>query len=316
MMPVKFHILPALAVVIHATFLTGCSTVEHKNQVATKSNTSSVVQRDMLAEAKILDIDPDGCTWVAATGSVRFGEQDTKHQAFAQAIAEARRKAIDTLLGVRIDHRFMDFQSENSLRGESVLTEKLLRVTQLGRSVKEKVLHVGPVDDPGCVACRVEAQIQTCLVPEKERRDKDFQVHVQLNRSSYQNGDEVIITATSTRDSYLYLYNVDMDFRAALVAPNKYVPSVKVKAGETWVYPSNDLRTKGLRATAHLLPGSTVSAETIRVVASKAALPNSLVSLTFQQDSTQPSFFDFLRALLATDVEWVEDVQAFTIQQH
>ena len=315
-MPVKFYIVAALAVAIHATFLTACSTVEHKNQDATKSNTSSMVQRDTLAEAKILDIDPDGCTWVAATGSVRFGEQDTKHQAFAQAIAEARRKAIDTLLGVRIDHRFMDFQGENTLRGEFVLTEKLLRATQLGRAVKENVLYVGPVDDPGCVACRVEARIQTCLVPEKERGDKDFHVHLQLNRSNYQNGDEVIITATSTRDSYLYLYNVDLDFRAALIAPNKYVPSVRVKAGETWVYPSDDLRTKGLRATAQLLPGSSVSAETIRVLASKAALPSSLVSLPYQREITRPSFFEFLHALLATDVEWVEDVQAFTIREH
>jgi hypothetical protein len=153
-------------------------------------------------------------------------------------------------------------------------------------------------------------------VPEKERTDKDFQVHVHLNRSSYENGDEVILTVTSTRDSYLYIYNVDMDFRAALIAPNKYVPSVRVKAGEAWVYPSDALRAKGLRATARLLPGSSVSAETIRVVASKAALPSSLIFLTHQQPITQPPFFEVLRALLALDVEWVEDVQAFTIRHH
>ena len=316
MVTVKFHIFPALGLALTAAVLTACSTIAHKHQDAAESNMSSMVERNKPAEAKILDTDPDGCTWVAATGSVRFGDQDTKHQAFAQAIAEARQKAMETLLGVRIDHSFIDFQSENSLRGEFVLTEKLLRVTQLGRAIKENVLRVGPVDDPGCVACRIEAQIETCLVPEKERGDKDFQVSVRLNRSSYQDGDEVIITVTSTRDSYLYIYNVDMDFRAALIAPNKYVPSVRVKAGEAWVYPSDDLRTKGLRATAHLLPSSSVSAETIRVVASKAALPNSLVSLTYQQEITQPPFFEFLRALLAMDVEWVEDVQAFTIRQH
>jgi hypothetical protein len=277
---------------------------------------SNMVGSGNPTEAKILNTDPDGCTWVAATGSVRFGDQDTKHQAFAQAIAEARRKAMNALFGVSIHHSFMDFQSENTLRGEFVLTEKLLRVTQLGRAIKENVLRVGPVDDPGFLACRIEAQIQTCLVPEKEKSDKDFRVNVRINRSSYQNGDEVLITITSTRDSYLYIYNVNMDFRAALIAPNKFVPSVRVKAGETWVYPSDDLRAKGVRATAHLLPGSSVSAETIRVIASKAALPNSLVSLTHQRESTQPPFFEFLRALLAEDVEWVEDVQAFTIRQH
>ena len=316
MMPIKFHIFPALGLAITAAFFAACSTVEHTQQDAPNSTVTRMVGRSMPAEAKILDADPDGCTWVAATGSVRFGDQDTKHQAFAQAIAEARRIAVDTLLGVRIDHSFMDFQSENSLRGEFVLTENILRVTQLGRAIKENVLRLGPVDDPGCVACRIEAQIQTCMVPERERRDNDFQVHVRLNRSSYQDGDEVIITVTSTRDSYLYIYNVDMDFRAALIAPNKHVQSIRLKAGEAWVYPSDDLRTKGLRATAHLLPGTSVSAETIRVVASKAALPNSLVSPTYQREITPPTFLEFLRALLAMDVEWVEDVQAFTIRQH
>ena len=316
MVMVKFHLLSsALGLAIAVAFLTACSTVDPKNQVASKSNVAHMVERDTPAEAKVLGIDPDGCTWVAATGSVRFGDQDTKHQAFAQAIAEARRKAMNALLGVNLHHSFMDFQSENTLRGEFVLTEKLLRVTQLGRAIKEKVIRVGPVDDPGCPACRIEAQIQTCLVPEKERRDRDFQVNIRTNRSSYQNGDEVLITITSTRDSYLYIYNVDMDFRAALIAPNKYVPSVTVKAGETWVYPSDDLRAKGVRAKAHLLPGSSVSAETIRVIASKAALPHSLMSLAQQRENGQPSFLEFMRALLAMDIEWVEDAQAFTILQ-
>ena len=316
MAPVTSQIFPALVLGMTVVILTACSTVVQTHQVATKSKVGLVVDRGTSLEAKILDTDPDGCTWVAATGSVRFSDQDTKHQAFAQAIAEARRKAMSALLGVQIDHRFIDFQNENSLRGEFVLTEKLLRVTQVGRAIKEDVLHVSPVNDPGCAACRIEAQIRTCLVPEKERRDKDFHVTVRLNRSSYQDGDDVILTVTSTRDSYLYIYNVDMDFRAALIAPNKHIPSVSIKAGEAWEYPSDGLRAKGLRATARLLPGSSVSAETIRVVASKAALPNSLVSLVHQRESTQPPFLEFLRALMAVDVEWVEDVQAFTISQH
>jgi len=316
MVAIKSDFFLLIGLALNIAFLTACSTVDLKHQESAESHMSDVAGRGTSTETKILGMDPDGCTWVAATGSVRFGDQDTKHQAFAQAIAEARHKAMNALLGVRIHHNFMDFQSENTLRGEFVLTEKLLRVTQLGRAIKENVLRVGPVDDPGCLACRIEAQIQTCLVPEKEKSDKDFRVNVQINRSSYQNGDEVLITVTSTRDSYLYIYNVDMDFRAALIAPNKYVPSVRVKAGETWVYPSDDLRAKGVRAMAHLPPGSSVSAETIRVIASKAALPNSLMSLTQQRQNGQPPFLEFMRALLAMEVEWVEDVQAFTILQH
>ena len=317
MMPIKFHIFPALGLTITAAFFAACSTVE--SQAAKMLRTATVtrmVGRSTPPETKVLDADPDGCTWVAATGSVRFGDQDTKHQAFAQAIAEARRKAVDTLLGVRIDHSFMDFQSENSLRGEFALTENLLRVTQLGRAIKENVLRLGPVDDPDCVACRIEAQIQTCLVPEKERRDNDFQVHVRLNRSSYQDGDEVIITVTSTRDSYLYIYNVDMDFRAALIAPNKYVPSVRVKAGEAWVYPSDDLRAKGLRATAYLLPGSSVSAETIRVVASKAALPTRLCPQPISEKLPSRHFLSFCGRFWPWTLNGLKTSRLSSIRRH
>lgn len=205
MVTIRSGIFFVLGLAINVAVLTACSTVDLKRQDSTESYMSDMVGTGNPTETKILNTDVDGCTWVTATGSVRFGDQDTKHQAFAQAIAEARRKAMNALLGVSLHHSFMDFQSENTLRGEFVLTEKLLRVTQLGRAIKENIIRVGPVDDPGCPACRIEAQIQTCLVPEKEKRDRDFRVSVQINRSSYQNGDEVLISITSTRDSYLYI---------------------------------------------------------------------------------------------------------------
>src|SRR5262249_6278965 len=104
MVPVKLHVFPALVLTIIAVLLAACSTVEKSHQETSSSHVASMVDRSTPPEAKVLDADPDGCTWVAATGSVRFGDQDTKHQAFAQAIAEARRKAMGALLGVRIDH--------------------------------------------------------------------------------------------------------------------------------------------------------------------------------------------------------------------
>ena len=75
-------------------------------------------------DVQVLQIDSEGCTWVEAKASVAFGQQDTKHQAKAQAISEARGKAIEGFLGVRVQDRFMNFMQESSLKGQVGLTER------------------------------------------------------------------------------------------------------------------------------------------------------------------------------------------------
>jgi hypothetical protein len=256
---------------------------------------------------------------------VSFGEQDTKHQARAQAISEARVKAMERLLGIHVQHHFLDFQQESSLKGEVLLTEHLLRVTQLGRILKEDILSAGPVDLKGCTACLYEAQIKACILPLQDRSDKDFRVYLSLNQSRFHDGDEAQITVASTRDAYLYVYNVDTDWNATLIFPNDYAPDNRVIAGGTFSYPNEALRGRGIRSVAQLSPGSKVSAEMIRVVATKAPLPQSLLEPSGPTSTERNlpisselhgsgSFLKLMHKLQTIDVEWVEDAQAFTIQ--
>ena len=276
-------------------------------------------------EVKILGRDSENCTWVESSARVPFGEQDTKHQARAQAISEARVKAMERLLGVHVQHRFLDFQQESSLKGEVLLTEHLLRVTQLGRVLKEDILRAGPVDLKGCTACLYEAQIKACILPLQDRSDKDFRVYLSLNQSRFHDGDEAQITVSSTRDAYVYVYNVDTDWNATLIVPNDYAPDNRVIAGGTFSYPNEALRGKGIRSVARLSPGSKVSAEMIRVVATKAPLPYSIVNPSGPTSTERNlhtsgeihgsgSFLKLMHKLQSIDVEWVEDAQAFTIQ--
>jgi hypothetical protein len=275
-------------------------------------------------DVRILDIDADHCTWVASTATVMFGDQDTKHQAFAQAVMDARAKAMNRLLGVHVEHQLIDFQHENSLRGEASLTERLLRATQLGRITKEKIVWAGLVDDNGCIGCRYRTDIQACIRPEPERRDKDFRVHVRLNRSSYIDGDETVIAVTSSRDAYLYVYGIDMNLNATVIFPNEYGQDNHIRAGETWTYPNQELRAKGISAIARLLPGNTVSAEMVRVIASRTPLPMVIMSPAEKyyrakdvqataEVTGEGTFLALIRRLVVADVDWVEDAQAFTI---
>jgi hypothetical protein len=277
-------------------------------------------------DVHILEEGADNCRWVASSATVMFGDQDTKHQAFAQAVMDARAQAMNRLLGIHLEHQFIDFQQENNLSGAASLTERLLRATQLGRIIKEKIVWAGLIDVEGCRGCRFRADIETCIVPEPEGKDKHFMVHVQMNRASYMDGDETVIAVTSSRDAYLYVYGVDMNLNASLIFPNDYVHDNHIRAGETWTYPNRDLQAKGIYAIARLLPGHSVSAEMVRVVASKTPLPISVV-VPDGKNSTdtglrriahvtgEGTFLALMRKLIAADVEWVEDAQAFTIHK-
>ena len=271
-------------------------------------------------DVQILLADPDGCTWVEAKASVSFGQHDTQHQAKAQAISEARGKAIEGFLGVKVQDRFMNFMQESSLRGQVGLTESLIRVTQLGRILKEVMLKVGPEG----TGDRYFAHIRACVVPLTDQSDKGFKVDVSLNRTRFVEGDEGLITVMATRDAYLYIYSVDVDWNAAMLFPNDFAPDNHIKTGGTFLFPTEELRKRGVKVKAKLPAGVSVSAEMIRVIASKEPLPFSLIDPATkgetQKDarSTRESlgtgtFLNLMQKLNATQTEWVEDAQAFTI---
>lgn len=277
-------------------------------------------------DVKVLEHDPLGCTWVESKATVSFGEHDTKHQAHAQAVSEARAKALHRVLGVSVQQRFIDFQQESSLKGEVSLTERLLRVTQPGRILRERTIGSGPQDVPGCMGCRYGAHIRACILPERESGDKEFSVNLSLKRTTFVDGDEAPIEVTSTRDAYLYLYSVDMDWNAVLIFPNDYVQDNHVKAAQTLLYPSEEIKRRGIKVVARLPVGATVSAEMIRVIASKTPLPKSIVYATEREHGGknllgsseihgQGSFLNLMRELNRTDNEWVEDAQAFTVHK-
>lgn len=271
-------------------------------------------------DVQVLQTDPDGCTWVEAKSSISFGQQDTKHQAKAQAISEARAKAIEGFLGVKVQDRFMNFMQESSLKGQVGLTESLIRVTQLGRILKEVVLRVGPED----AGDRYFAHIRACVVPLTDQSDKGFKVDVSLNRTRFVDGDEGLITVTATRDAYLYIYSVDVDWNAVMLFPNDFAPDNHVKTGGVFLFPTEELKQRGVKVKARLPVGAVVSAEMIRVIASKEPLPLSLIdpatkNATQKYDRARSeslgagTFLNLMHKLNATQIEWVEDAQAFTI---
>ena len=260
--------------------------------------------------AKVLGVDPEGCTWLEGAATVSVGPQDTRHQTRAAAMEQARMAAVKDFLGVEVKSKFMDFQQEG-LRKESRLTEGILETTRNGRILKEQILEEGYKDAPDCPGCLYRLKLKACAVPREATGDRDFQVALAVSNQRFLAGDEAKITVTATRDCWIYLYDIyDLGAKdtTALVVPNELVKEKRLKAGETWEYPDDEAKRAGVRLVAEMPQDSdTVSAETIRVVAAKAALGKAIVS------PADGGWLGVLRRLNRAGVEWAEDAEAYTI---
>jgi hypothetical protein len=277
---------------------------EQKTALAEASNQVEV------RKGRVLGQDADGCTWVEGEASVAVGEQDSRHQARAAAIEQARAAAVQDFLGVEVKSKFMDFQQEG-LRKNTSLTESILQTTRSGRILKEQVTAEGYENAPGCPGCRYRVALKACVVPRETGGDKEFHAELELNRVRFVQGDEAKISVTSTRDGYLYLYNVydlGASDKTTLVVPDATGVERRVKGGEAWEYPDAEARKAGIRLLAEL-PKATdeVSAETIRVVVTKTPLPKSVY------DPADGGYLGVMRRLHRGQTEWAEDAEAFTI---
>lgn len=281
-----------------------------KNVVGESREDAPVRNELVDRKARVLGVDPEGCTWLEGSATVSVGPQDTRHQTRAAAIEQARAAAVQDFLGVEVKSRFMDFQQEG-LRKESRLTEGLLQTTRNGRILKEQVLEEGYKDAPDCPGCLYKLKLKACAVPRDGQGDKDFAVELQVSNQRFFHGDEAKLAVTATRDCWVYLYNIyDLGSKdqTALVVPNEAVTEKRLKAGQTWEYPDEEAKKAGVRLVAELpQAGDAVSAETIRVVAAKAALPKSVYS------PADGGWLGVLRRLNRTKVEWTDDAEAYTI---
>lgn len=258
-------------------------------------------------KAKVLEADPRGCTWIESKGLVTVGEDEGRGQVRAAAINAARNEAMRDFLGVGVKSRTMDFQQEG-LKDNQQVIETMLLTTRQGRILDENVLAEGYRDLPDCPGCRYAVTLKSCIEPRPKDADQDFSIDLGLSRNRLLDGDDVKLNVTATKDCYAYIYDLWQDSeKASLVVPNEAVPQVHLKAGETWEYPDDAAKGAGVVALQAALPeGSKVSAETIRVIASKTALPAKTI------DPSQ-GFLAVLRRMNARKIDWAEDAQAFTI---
>jgi len=251
--------------------------------------------------------------WVEAEGVVAMGQDTTLEAAQRGSLDAARRAALEQAVGTFV-------------RGSSVvrnfqLADDLIHTIVRGVIVEEKILRRGVAeskDEHGAIyQTRIKAKVKG--IPAERRGD--FAVAARLNRTQFNEGDEVELRITPTQDAYLYIFNVAPDEHITVLAPNSYEPETPLRAGKDYVFPSETLIQRRVKLRTWLLPGTTKSSEKIKVVVTRqpvALLKGRVAEGVFMEykPSETALLIDLMRALGAMDpADWAEATLPYEVRK-
>ena len=202
--------------------------------------------------------------WVTAEGVVPLGPDMTLAEAGARSRETARQQAVEKAVGVFINGRTLVY---NTKVAENVVTSKVR-----GIIIEEQILDEGirsTATDSESVPLLYSTKLRAKVKPVSLKYAKDLSIDVTLNRTVYQEGDDVEVTITPSQDTYVYIFNVGQDDSVTLLFPNNFSQDNFLSAQNEFVFPDESQRQLGIRLRVELPQGKSKSIEKVKVVATE-----------------------------------------------
>lgn len=202
-------------------------------------------------------------TWVTVDGTAPMTTGNTK-KARKQAIAAAERNAVAQALTKDI--------SIESLLVNLRLSGGFAEAVPFGRVVTREIMEEGPVSSTSGDASHQEmlyrVRIKACVVRETGGKDPSFKLDATINKSVFNDGDELEIKIRSTKDCYLAIYNILVDNKIIRLHPNYLSSKNFLAAGKDLIFPGSRASDKGLKLLLHLPKNKETVTESIYILAS------------------------------------------------
>jgi len=251
--------------------------------------------------------------WVEAEGVVAMGQETTLEAAQRGSLDAARRAAIEQAVGT--------FVRSSSVVRNFQLADDLIHTVVRGVIVEEKILKRGVSDGQDGHGAVYQTRIKAKVKGIPAERRGNFAVAARMNRVLFNEGDEVELRITPTQDAYLYIFNVTQDEHLTVLAPNSHESETFVQAGKEYAFPSETLLKKQVKLRTWLLPGTTRSAEKIKVIVTRQPVPllkGRVAESVFMEykPSDTAVLIDLMRALGALDpADWAETTLAYEVKK-
>ena len=220
---------------------------------------------NMLSGNPVLSLDSE---WVTVEGIAPI-ENVTKQEACKMAIANARREAVERVVGVDILSETMVINYHMS--GDVIRTIPHGKV--IGQEIIKEEIELIPAKNKGeapYLAYKVTMRVN--VIKEKGQTDVFFRLEAELNRTVFKEGDHIEIKVTPSRDCYLSIFNILEDETAIILFPNRFKQNNFVKANTTFAFPDDTDRKKGITLEAFVGDGKEKVDEIFHILALKEPL--------------------------------------------
>jgi hypothetical protein len=206
--------------------------------------------------------------WVTVEGIAPI-ENVTKAEARKMAIDNARREAVEKVVGV-------DLLSETMVINYNVSSDVVRTIPHgkvIGVEILSEEVELIPPEKEGEVpflAYKVKLRAQ--VAKEKGRADAFFRLKTEINRTVFKEGDQIEIKVTPSKDCFVNIFNVLEDEKVLILFPNRFRRDGFVRANSTLVFPSESDRKKGITLEAFVEEGKEKSDEMFHILALREPL--------------------------------------------
>jgi hypothetical protein len=219
----------------------------------------------VLFHSPVFSVDSE---WVTVEGTAPI-ENVTKNEARKQAIANARREAVEKVVGV-------DILSETMVINYNVSGDVIRTIPHgkvIGQEIITEEIELIPAKNKGeAPYLAYKIKMRAKVIKEKGQSDVFFRLEAELNRTVFREGDLMKIKVTPSRDCYLSIFNILEDETAIILFPNRFKQNNFVKANATFTFPDDSDRKKGITLEAFLVEGKEKADEIIHILALKEPL--------------------------------------------
>jgi hypothetical protein len=206
--------------------------------------------------------------WVTVEGIAPI-ENVTKSEARKMAIDNARREAVEKVVGVDILSETMVINYNVS--GDVVRTIPHGKV--IGVEILKEDVELIPPKNPGeAPFLAYKVKIRALVAEEKGRADVFFKLDAQINRTVFKEGDFIEIKVTPSKDCFVNIFNILEDEKVLVLFPNRFSRNGFVKANTTLVFPDDADRKRGITLRAFVDEGKEKVDEIFHILALKEPL--------------------------------------------
>ena len=220
----------------------------------------SYAQEIATPDENIIDL---GRGWYEATAYVEYHEDITKAQAKEKAISRALKKIIETYSGMEVSSTSLSILAETNLEMDLDHFSQLTSTMSSGMILEKKILE-GKLIGSDFYTVTLKAKVGKL----EGENDPLFKLEADLNRENYQNGDEMIINISSSKDCFVYVFNILSDETVSALLPNQYLEENYLAKGTSIRVPPE--KGKITKFRVDLPEGKSQATEMILVLGIKA----------------------------------------------